>query len=85
MSEPAAPYLDELQADLIYLLNQYASEPCCCVATAVVGQIELILRHPLIDLFPELQRRMAGCLNEWRGRASFEPRSPVFPATATLN
>jgi hypothetical protein len=85
MSESASPYLDELQADLIYLLNQYANEPGARLADAIAAQIERILRHPLIDLFPELQRRMAECLNQWRCRAGFEPRLSAASAMAALN
>lgn len=65
--------LDQLQAGLFMLLNDYAGQPCCCTAHGIARQLERILRHPLIDLFPELQRQYARCLNNWRVRAGFEP------------
>ena len=75
-SKQASPEpLDRLQAGLFYLLNHYAGEPCCCVADQIARQLERILHHPLIDLFPELQTQYARALNNWRARAAFEAGS----------
>ncbi len=62
------PNLDHLQAGLLLLMDQYADTPCRAVAMAVAWRLERILGHPLIELFPELQRQCARGLNRWRAR-----------------
>lgn len=73
MGDPGAgrneyPELDHLQAGLLMLMDQYADTPCRGVAMAVTSQMERLLRHPLIDLLPELQRQCSRGLARWRAR-----------------
>jgi hypothetical protein len=72
-AESSAEPFEELQASLFILINRYASEPCCCLAAHITHQVEKLLRHPLIDLFPELQKRYAQSLGNWRARARQVP------------
>lgn len=67
------PDLDHLQAGLLLLMDQYAETPCRAVAMAVAWRLERILSHPLIDLFPEVQRQCARGLNRWRARMVESP------------
>ena len=69
-TEPYTPHepFDKLQARLFFLLNLYTSEPCCCVANRICNNLEKILRHDLIFLFPEIQRQYAHNLNFWKAR-----------------
>ena len=62
--------LDQLQATLFCLINLYSEEPCCCTAQRVSVQMEKILRHELIFLFPELQKQYARFLRQWQLRAA---------------
>lgn len=68
--------LDLLQAELFSLLHRYAQSPCCGIALAVAAQLQRMLDHPLITLFPELQRQCASQLNGWRARGSFAEIAP---------
>lgn len=80
MSESTTvPDLDHLQAGLLLLMDQYAETPCKAVAMAVAWRIERILSHPLIDLFPEVQRQCARNLNRWRGRMLEAPEDSGTP------
>ncbi len=72
MHEPAAPALEHLQADLIYLMNCYTGQPCESTAGAIALVLQGILDHPLIELFPELRGQCARGLNHWRMRAGFD-------------
>lgn len=65
----AEPF-EELQASLVTMMNRYATEPCCCLAAHISYQVEKLLRHPLIDLFPELRKQYAQSLGCWKARAS---------------
>jgi hypothetical protein len=71
----ATPDLDHLQAGLVLLMDRYVEAPCPGIAAAVTGQLEAILHHPLVELFPRLQRSCARRLNAWRARA-VASRSP---------
>ena len=66
------PPLDELQAELFLLLDRYAISPSPGLAGAVAAQLQRMLEHPLMSLFPELQRNCAASLNRWRLRGGFE-------------
>ncbi len=63
--------LEDLQAGLFSLLDSYVEEPCHGIAGLIAGQLERLLLHPVIDLFPELRRNYARRLNTWRIRAGF--------------
>jgi len=63
--------LDRMQAELFAMMYRYAQAPCCGLALAVAGQLQKLLNHPLIALFPELHRQCAMQLNGWRARGSF--------------
>ncbi len=64
--------LEKLQAALLFLLNKYAGTPSRGIASAIVMQLEEILTHPHIDLFPDLHRQCANSVNCWKVRASRE-------------
>ena len=66
------PPLDELQAELFVLLDRYAISPSPGLAGGVATQLQRMLEHPLMSLFPELQRNCAASLNRWRLRGGFE-------------
>lgn len=72
--DPASehPPLDELQAELFLLLDRYALAPSPGLAGGVAAQLQRMLEHPLMSLFPELQRNCAASLNRWRLRGGFE-------------
>jgi hypothetical protein len=72
--DPASdhPPLDELQAELFLLLDHYAHAPSPGLAGVVATQLQRMLEHPLMSLFPELQRNCAASLNRWRLRGGFE-------------
>ena len=53
---------EELQATLLRLINCYAAHPCGRLATHISYQVEKLLGHPLIDLFPELRQPYAQSL-----------------------
>ena len=61
--------LERLQAGLLFLMNKYAGTPCRGVAGAIATQLEEILTHPHIELFPAVHRQCANSVNSWRARA----------------
>ena len=66
--------LEKTQAALLFLLNKYAGSPNRGIASAIVMQLEEILTHPHIDLFPDIHRQCANSVNCWKVRASRETR-----------
>ena len=64
--------LEELQAGLFFLMNEYAGDPCCCIAEKIATKMERIRKHPLIEIVPDLQGQYARCINRWRARACLE-------------
>ncbi len=76
MHDNATPALEQLQADLIYLMNRYSGQPCQGTAGAIALVLQGILEHPLIELFPELRGQCARGLNQWRMRAGTVLASP---------
>lgn len=71
MANTSPPALEQLQADLIYLMNRYSGRPDEGTAGAIAMLLHGILNHPLIELFPELRGQCARGLNDWRTRAGF--------------
>lgn len=63
---------EELQATLLRLINCYAAHPCGRLATHISYQVEKLLGHPLIDLFPELRQQYAQSLTDWKMRSNLE-------------
>ena len=78
------PPFEQLQADLVYLMNRYSSEQCCCIAEAVAHQMERLLMHPLMDLFPELRKEYAKGLNGWRALA-MDPAAMPGPTGQSIH
>ena len=81
MDDRNAPALEQLQADLIYLMNRYGGRPDEGTAGAIAMLLQGILDHPLIELFPELRGQCARGLNEWRSRAGFAMTRSVGAAS----
>lgn len=77
MNDTATPALEQLQADLIFLMNRYSGQPCEGTAGAITLVLQGILEHPLIELFPELRGQCARGLNQWRLRAGLEGCTPA--------
>ncbi len=75
MPQNQGPALEQLHADLIYLMNRYSDTPCAHTAAAITQLLQRILKHPLIELFPELRCQCARGLNDWRCRAAYVSRS----------
>ncbi len=84
MPQGKSPALEELQANLIYLMNRYGSRPDQGTAGAIAHLLQRILEHPLIELFPELRGQCARGLNQWRARAAF-PRDGAGACAVTLH
>lgn len=63
--------LVKLHAGLFFLMNEYAGDPCFCVAEKIAQKMEQIQKHPLLEVLPELQTQYAKCINNWRARACF--------------
>jgi len=76
--------MEELQAELIFSLNQYAVTPCGCNARDVARLYEKVLKHPLIQLLPKFRQQCARGLNTWRARASFD-RSTMMKSDHSLH
>ena len=68
-SEHPPEHLEKLQAGLLFLMNKYAGSPCRGIADAITKQLEEILVHPHIELFPAMHRQCANSVNCWRARA----------------
>lgn len=62
--------LDELQGQLVLLMNHYTLRADAHIAAAVRDTMLTILRHPLIDLFPDFRGQCARALNSWRARSA---------------
>jgi len=73
MNNRKSPQLEDLHVELLYLVTRYSCAPQSAVADAVAHQLERILRHPLIDVFPRLRQQCAVSLSIWRQRAGFRP------------
>lgn len=73
MHNRQSPQLEDLHAELLYLVTRYSCAPQGSVADAVARQLQRILSHPLIDVFPQLRRQCAVSLSIWRQRAGFSP------------
>ncbi len=67
------PAFEHLQADLFRLMNRYSGQPCHRTADAIAMVIEGLLRHPLIDVFPEFREQCTRGLGQWRLRAVPRP------------
>jgi hypothetical protein len=73
MNSRKSPQLEELHAELLYLVTRYSCAPQGTVADAIAHQLQRILNHPLIDVFPQLRKQCAVSLSIWRQRAGFLP------------
>ncbi|NRB72335.1 MAG: hypothetical protein HRU51_10525 [Xanthomonadales bacterium] len=83
MPQDQGPALEQLHADLIHLMNRYSGTPCALTAAAITQLLQRILKHPLIELFPELRCQCARGLNDWRCRAAYV--APVNKAVPPPN
>lgn len=72
MAACSTPNLEELHAELLYLVTRYSCEPQVTLATAIKDQLQRILRHPLMEIFPEFRKQCVVSLSIWRKRASFQ-------------
>lgn len=84
MNNRKSPALEELHAELLYLVTRYSCEPRAYLADAVSHQLQKILAHPLIDVFPQLRRQCATSHAVWRARARFQSPGPA-PAAAAVH
>lgn len=71
MAIRSTPDLEELHAELLYLVTRYTCEPQGTLADAVTHQLQKILKHPLIDIFPQLRQQCCFSLAVWRKRSGF--------------
>ena len=83
LSSNSTQNLEELQAELIYLVTRYSCEPGGSLASAVTIQLQKLLRHPLIDVCPALRQQCAVSLAVWRKRSGFLSMTER-PQTVTL-
>jgi len=83
MAQASVPPLEELQADLFYLMDRYTGEPSHGTASAIAQVLQGILEHPLIELFPTLRGQCARGLRHWRLRAA--ATRPGACAAATVH
>ena len=60
--------LDQLQARLVYFMNQYSLHPCRQVAKHIVSVLTHLCQHPHIELIPVQQQVYSRSLNLWRSR-----------------
>ena len=77
MPKNPGPALEQLHAELIQLMNQYTGQPSPLTAASISSLLQRILRHPLIELFPELRNQCARGLNQWRCRAATPTLAPL--------
>lgn len=84
MTSCTTPNLEELHAELLYLVTRYTCEPQGTLADAVTHQLQRILTHPLIDIFPQLRRQCSYSLAIWRKRSGFQS-IPHQAQTAALH
>ena len=80
-----APALEQLQADLIGLMNHYSGQPCDVTAQAIARVLEVILKHPLIDVFPEFRAQCARGLRQWHLRATAAHSGNASGPTCTIH
>jgi hypothetical protein len=83
MAQASVPPLEELQADLFFLMDHYTGDPCPDTANAIAQVLQGMLEHPLIDLFPSLRGHCARGLRHWRLRAA--TAGPQNCAATTLH
>lgn len=69
MPQTRNPSFEQLQVDLFGLLHGYASVPDTSKAAGIASLLEQILRHPLIEIFPDFHRQCVKGLQHWRLRA----------------
>jgi hypothetical protein len=65
--------VDDLQAELCWLMTRYAAAPTGPAAAAVVDRLTALCRHPHIELMPRQARVYVRLLGEWRVRLPFAP------------
>jgi hypothetical protein len=70
-SPALAASVDELQAELCWLMTRYAAAPSGPAAVAVVDRLTALCRHPHLALMPRQARVYVRLLGEWRVRLPF--------------
>lgn len=69
MSDSNTPAFEQLQTDLFALMHHYPERPNSMTALAIAVTLNRILRHPLIELFPEFRDQCVKGLQRWKLRA----------------
>ena len=57
---------DVVKYACLYLMSQYAHQPCIAVASGVVQHLELLLLHPETRNEPENRKICMSTLEKWR-------------------
>lgn len=85
MDDRRTPALEKLQADLICLMNHYLGQPNDLTARAIARVLQVIIEHPLIEVFPEFRDQCVLGLRQWQMRALTTGTSTAHSPTCTLH
>jgi len=80
--EDEQPTLDNLQAGLFFLMNQYTFHQSPKIAEKIVEHLNLLCNHPHIALLPTQNHLYARLLNIWRAR---QPVAGISPRSETVH